>query len=154
MISERSCLGKNTEIVEVSFSIWCYCWNVSVCVDSHKFIKAGVIVDDWFCLFVENFQSFDDWLFIVIWSATGFSSFNESSFELFLGTIKEDDRFDIDMFRHYFFPFVHIFLTSWETVKKISSSIVISFNLLFKDSDHELTRDQFTLFDDGIDLLT
>ena len=135
-VCTQSCLGKYSNAIEMVFSISCNCRNLSVSINSNEFAKPRVILNYWLSLLFKYFQTLDNRLFIIIWSSTGLSSFNQSSFEFSLFAIEVDHGFEIDWRCHDFFPNVHVLLTSRETVKKVPSSIIISFDFFFDDSHH------------------
>ena len=65
--------------------------DVSVGVNSLQFVLFLIEVDDRFGLFVENFQSFDNCLLIVIGATTRFAPLKQPSLEFFFSALEVDD---------------------------------------------------------------
>lgn len=120
--------------------------NCAVCIKSMKLSCFLIKVNNRFGLLIEHIQSFDYGLFVVIRSSTSLSSFKQSSLELLLSTFEVNNRLQIDPFRHLLLPDIHVLLSSWKSIKKISASEIVAFNFFAYQLDHEITRYQLSIF--------
>jgi hypothetical protein len=99
-------------------------------------------------------ESLSDGILIVIRPSTGLSSVKQPLNQLLLITIKEKDSFQVNPFGHYFFPHVHILLSSREAVQQVPTAIIIALYLLLDQLDHQFTGDQLALTDLCFDLFS
>ncbi len=130
---------KDAEAVEMTLNIFCDFIDCAIGIDALKFSKTSIEVDYWFCLIIEDFESFNNWFFVIISATTCLSSFNKSFLELFFAAFKIQNRFQVNILRHLFLPLIKIFLSSWEPIKQISSRVIITLYLLLDKLNHKLT---------------
>ena len=59
----------------------------------------------------------------------------------------------MDGFGHDALPNIHVLLSPWKPIQKISSGVVISFDCFLYQPNHEFAGHQFPFPNDSIDLL-
>lgn len=150
----QSVLRKNPNRIKMLFNIFSYSLNCSVGIYFFDFRLLLIKCYDRPGLVIENLKSLNNCFFIIVRSSTCLTPFHQSFFKLLFSAFKVQYRLEIYPLCHYLFPNIHILLTSWETVKQVSSTIIVSFYFFLNDLDHKITWDQFSLLDYCINLFS
>lgn len=106
----------DTYLTKMLFNLLCDFIHRSVGINSAYFLKLGIMINDGLRMLIENVQSFCDNLLIIIWTSTCLASEQKPFHQLFLFAIEVKNGFEIYPFCHYFLPYVHVLLASWEAI--------------------------------------
>lgn len=132
----QSVLRKNPNRIKMFFNIFSNSLNWPVSFYFFDFRLLLIKSYDWPCLVIENFKPLDNCFFIIIRSSTCLSSLHQSFLQLLFSALKVQHRLEIYPLCHYLFPNIHVLLASWETIKQVSSTIIVSLYFFLDYLDH------------------